>query len=143
MLAHTLEAVAHGRAVRAQGDAEPDARWRTCRRATWRATSRTRALRPHPGTGRCGTRRADELLDRPGDRLVVTGDHGNDPTIGHAYHTSEYVPVLVHRPEAPELEPLPDASSLADIGATAAASLGLDPAHLANGPRLRRTPDPA
>ncbi|WP_425576001.1 phosphopentomutase [Streptomyces axinellae] len=84
-----------------------------------------------------------ELLDRPGDRLVVTGDHGNDPTIGHAYHTREYVPVLVHRPEAPVLELLPDADSLADVGATAAASLGLDPAQLANGTRLRRAPDAA
>lgn len=80
------------------------------------------------------------LLDRPGDRLVVTGDHGNDPTIGHAYHTREYVPVLVHRPEATGLELLPDAGSLADVGATAAASLGLDPTALANGVRLRPGP---
>lgn len=83
------------------------------------------------------------LLDRPGDRLVVTGDHGNDPTIGHAYHTREYVPVLVHRPEATALELLPDAGSLADVGATAAASLGLDPTELANGTQLRRAPDAA
>lgn len=77
------------------------------------------------------------LLDRPGDRLVVTGDHGNDPTIGHAYHTREYVPVLIHRPDGPGVELLPDAASLADVGATAAAALGLDPAGLANGARLR------
>ncbi|MBO8196169.1 phosphopentomutase [Streptomyces oryzae] len=76
------------------------------------------------------------LLDRPGDRLVVTGDHGNDPTIGHAYHTREYVPVLIHRPGAPGVELLPDADSLADVGATAAAALGLDPAGLANGRRI-------
>ncbi|MET9858190.1 phosphopentomutase [Streptomyces smyrnaeus] len=78
------------------------------------------------------------LLDRPGDRLVVTGDHGNDPTIGHAYHTREYVPVLIHRPGVPGVELLPDAESLADVGATAAVALGLDPAGLANG---RRIPD--
>ncbi|MGY1438604.1 phosphopentomutase [Streptomyces reniochalinae] len=76
------------------------------------------------------------LLDQPGDRLVVTGDHGNDPTIGHAYHTREYVPVLIHRPGAPGVELLPDAGSLADVGATAAAALGLDPAALANGTRI-------
>ncbi|NSC24397.1 phosphopentomutase [Streptomyces albus subsp. chlorinus] len=76
------------------------------------------------------------LLDRPGDRLVVTGDHGNDPTIGHAYHTREYVPVLIHRPGAPAVERLPDADSLADVGATAAAALGLDPTGLANGTRI-------
>lgn len=32
------------------------------------------------------------------DLLVVTGDHGNDPTIGHGYHTREYVPTLVVQP---------------------------------------------
>ncbi|MGW1894377.1 phosphopentomutase [Streptomyces sp. NPDC002004] len=77
------------------------------------------------------------LLDAPGDRLVVTGDHGNDPAIGHAHHTREYVPVLIHRPEAAGPERLPDAVTLADVGATAAASLGLDPAGLACGSALR------
>lgn len=66
-------------------------------------------------------------LSRPGDRLIVTADHGNDPTIGHAFHTREFVPVLVHRPgtgaAGPEL--LPDAASLADVGATAARFLGI------------------
>lgn len=76
------------------------------------------------------------LLDEPGDRLVVTGDHGNDPTIGHAYHTREYVPVLIHRPGAAGVELLPDAGTLADVGASAAAALGLDPAGLANGARI-------
>ncbi|MGC5341951.1 phosphopentomutase [Streptomyces sp. DT24] len=77
------------------------------------------------------------LLDSPGDRLIVTGDHGNDPTIGHAHHTREYVPVLIHRPGAEGVTRLPDAGSLADVGATAAASLSLDPAGLANGAALR------
>ncbi|MFD9423106.1 MULTISPECIES: phosphopentomutase [unclassified Streptomyces] len=77
------------------------------------------------------------LLDSPGDRLIVTGDHGNDPTIGHALHTREYVPVLVHRPGAGAVELLPDAGSLADVGATAAVSLSLDPAELANGRALK------
>lgn len=67
-------------------------------------------------------------LDGPRDRLVVTADHGNDPTIGHAFHTREYVPVLVHRPGGAAAGPvlLPDAASLADVGATAARFLGLD-----------------
>jgi phosphopentomutase len=76
-------------------------------------------------------------LDVPGDRLIVTGDHGNDPTIGHAFHTREYVPVLIHRPEAATPVFLRDATSLADVGATAAASLGLTPTGLASGTSLR------
>ncbi|MFB7268789.1 phosphopentomutase [Streptomyces sp. NPDC056244] len=73
------------------------------------------------------------LLDGAGDRLIVTGDHGNDPTIGHAHHTREYVPVLTHRPGAAGVDLLPDAPSLADVGATAAWALGLDASALANG----------
>ncbi|MFF4243243.1 phosphopentomutase [Streptomyces sp. NPDC001822] len=77
------------------------------------------------------------LLTEPGDRLIVTGDHGNDPAIGHSHHTREYVPVLIHRPGADGVELLPDAGSLADVGATAAVSLGLDPGGLAGGRPLR------
>ncbi|SCK33906.1 Phosphopentomutase [Streptomyces sp. WMMB 322] len=68
-------------------------------------------------------------LDRPGDRLIVTADHGNDPLIGHAFHTREFVPVLVHRPGSGDAGPvlLPDAASLADVGATAAGFLGIGP----------------
>lgn len=77
------------------------------------------------------------LLDAPGDRLIVTGDHGNDPTAGHAFHTREYVPVLIHRPGADGVELLPDSGSLADVGATAAVSLSLAPEGLANGQELR------
>ena len=34
-----------------------------------------------------------ELL-RPGDLLVLTADHGCDPTSAHSDHTREYVPLL-------------------------------------------------
>lgn len=76
------------------------------------------------------------LLTAPSDRLIVTADHGNDPTIGHAYHTREYVPVLIHRPDAAGIELLPDAATLADVGATAAAALGLDVSALTTGTAL-------
>ncbi|MGV9313916.1 phosphopentomutase [Streptomyces sp. NPDC003691] len=76
------------------------------------------------------------LLSAPGDRLIVTGDHGNDPTIGHANHTREYVPVLVHRPEASGTDLLADAETLADVAATAARSLSLPPEALATGTPL-------
>ncbi|MFD7663330.1 phosphopentomutase [Streptomyces sp. NPDC059788] len=74
----------------------------------------------------------------PGDRLIVTGDHGNDPTIGHAFHTREYVPVLIHRPEATGHDRLPTAGTLADVGATAAIALGLRATALGSGTPLLR-----
>ncbi len=44
-----------------------------------------------------------ELLPRLGadDRLIVTADHGNDPTFTGTDHTREYVPLLVYRPNGP------------------------------------------
>jgi phosphopentomutase len=33
---------------------------------------------------------------RPGDLLVITADHGCDPTSAHTDHTREYVPLLAH-----------------------------------------------
>jgi len=47
---------------------------------------------------------ADAFLTRivaglgPDDLLVVTADHGNDPTFRGTDHTREYVPLLVYRP---------------------------------------------
>lgn len=29
------------------------------------------------------------------DVLIIVGDHGNDPEIGHSFHTREYVPLIV------------------------------------------------
>ncbi|OKI06752.1 mutase [Streptomyces sp. CB02923] len=78
------------------------------------------------------------LLSSPGDRLIVTGDHGNDPVIGHACHTREYVPVLIHRPEGTRPDRLPSARTLADVGATAAVTLGLDATALGGGTPLLR-----
>ncbi|MFE7568008.1 phosphopentomutase [Streptomyces sp. NPDC057539] len=59
------------------------------------------------------------LLSEPGDRLTVTADHGNDPTIGHAYHTREYVPVLTFSPDGAGPEVRADAGTLAQVGAGA------------------------
>ncbi len=52
-------------------------------------------------------RDADSFLGRlvsllhPADVLIVTADHGNDPTFHGTDHTREYVPLLVHRPDRP------------------------------------------
>jgi phosphopentomutase len=51
------------------------------------------------------------------DRLVVTADHGNDPTIGHSHHTREYVPILVYGKELKSAY-LGVRDTLSDIGAT-------------------------
>ncbi|MFI5286043.1 MAG: phosphopentomutase [Candidatus Dormibacteria bacterium] len=52
------------------------------------------------------------------DTLIVTGDHGNDPTIGHPFHTREYVPFLVWSPaSARPFTPWADRRTLADVGA--------------------------
>ena len=79
----------------------------------------------------------------PEDLLVVTGDHGNDPSVGHPFHTREWVPVLLGTGGEPGSRRGSDASSLADVGATAAAWLGLPEAALATGdPRALFQPDP-
>lgn len=71
-------------------------------------------------------RRLPELLGalRPGDLLVITADHGNDPTFRGTDHTRECVPILAHAPGgAPGT--IGRRSSLADVGATLARHLGL------------------
>lgn len=45
----------------------------------------------------------DEILRllSPGDMLIITADHGNDPTFKGTDHTREYVPLLVFRSDMP------------------------------------------
>jgi phosphopentomutase len=63
---------------------------------------------------------------RSDDVLLITADHGNDPTIGSSQHTREYSPVLAAGPTITPVD-LGIRSSLADIGATAAELLGVGP----------------
>ena len=62
----------------------------------------------------------------PRDLLVITGDHGNDPTIGHDKHTREFTPLLAYG-ERVAGRPLAARASLADIAATIADNFGVDP----------------
>jgi phosphopentomutase len=56
---------------------------------------------------------------RCNDVFIITGDHGNDPTIGHDKHTREFTPLLVYGGSiAPRA--LAPRESLADIAATIA-----------------------
>lgn len=67
-----------------------------------------------------------EAALRPGDLLLITGDHGNDPTIGHSQHTRERTPLLVTAPWVHPVD-LGVRASLADIAATACEHLHLPP----------------
>jgi len=61
---------------------------------------------------------------REGDVLVVTADHGCDPTTPSTDHSREYVPLLVYVPGR-EGVPLGTRSTFADLGATTATFFGL------------------
>jgi phosphopentomutase len=60
------------------------------------------------------------------DLLIITADHGNDPCHAGSDHTREYVPILALRPSFTG-SALGLRDSLADVGATVAAHLGLAP----------------
>lgn len=61
----------------------------------------------------------------PGDLLMVTADHGCDPTTASTDHTREYVPLLAFSPSLRDPSSLGDRASLADIGQTIAHNFGL------------------
>ena len=63
---------------------------------------------------------------RHGDLLVLTADHGNDPTWKGTDHTREQVPVLAYGPGL-KPGPLGHRQSFADIGQSIARHLGLPP----------------
>lgn len=54
------------------------------------------------------------------DLLIITADHGNDPTYHGTDHTREYVPLLVYSPCFTKARELPVRKTFADIGATIA-----------------------
>jgi phosphopentomutase len=54
------------------------------------------------------------------DVLIVTADHGNDPTTPSTDHSREYVPLLVHGPGVKRGVDLGTRATLADIGQTVA-----------------------
>ena len=52
------------------------------------------------------------------DLLIITADHGNDPTMPGTDHTREFVPLTVYSPKLKEMKELPLRMTFADIGAT-------------------------
>ena len=61
-----------------------------------------------------------------GDLLILTADHGNDPTWKGTDHTRELVPLLAYRPGRPG-RPLGLRHGFYDIAQTLAEAFGIDP----------------
>ena len=85
-----------------------------------------------PGYGRCLEEfdaRLPEILAalRADDLLIITADHGNDPSYTGTDHTREYVPILACGPRITPGAEIGRRDSFADIGATMAEALGLSP----------------
>ena len=59
------------------------------------------------------------------DLLIITADHGNDPTAPGSDHTREYVPLLVYRKNGTNIN-LGTRDSFADIGQTIAENFNLE-----------------
>jgi phosphopentomutase len=66
-----------------------------------------------------------ESAMRNDDLMMITADHGNDPTFPGSDHTREYAPLLVYGKSAGSNVNLDTRASLADIGQTIAENFGL------------------
>ena len=62
---------------------------------------------------------------RPDDLLIITADHGNDPTYTGTDHTREKVPFLAYSKSMKESGELPETDTFAVIGATTAENFGV------------------
>lgn len=69
-----------------------------------------------------------ELLDvlREDDLLIITADHGNDPTYTGSDHTREKVPFLAYSRSLKGSGELPETNTFAVIGATLVDNFGLE-----------------
>jgi phosphopentomutase len=70
-----------------------------------------------------------ELLPslRPDDLLILTADHGNDPTTPSTDHSREYVPLLAFGARVRAGVDLGTRPSFADLGQTLAEVFGVSP----------------
>lgn len=69
-----------------------------------------------------------KLLDilKGDDLLIITADHGNDPTYTGTDHTREKVPFLAYSPSMQNGRDLPERDTFAVIGATIAENFGVN-----------------
>lgn len=67
------------------------------------------------------------LMDtlKPEDLLIITADHGNDPTYTGTDHTREKVPFLAYSKSMEGFGRLPETDTFAAVGATAADNFGV------------------
>jgi phosphopentomutase len=63
----------------------------------------------------------------PGDLLVITADHGNDPTTPSTDHSREHVPLLVYGPSVRAGVDLGTRQTFADLGQTLAKVFSVGP----------------
>ncbi len=66
-----------------------------------------------------------EAILTPGDCVVVSADHGCDPTFPGSDHTREHVPVLAFGPEVPH-QCIGERRTFADVGQTLAQHLAVE-----------------
>lgn len=59
------------------------------------------------------------------DKLIITADHGNDPTVESTDHTREYVPLLYYSPGS-EVKNLGVRTSFSDVAKTIADYFGIE-----------------
>lgn len=73
--------------------------------------------------------RLKEVIDilQDDDLLIITADHGNDPTFKGTDHTREVVPLIVYSPRFTVGKNLPVRKTFADIAATIAENFGVKP----------------
>jgi phosphopentomutase len=73
--------------------------------------------------------RLSGIVARLGERdlLVVTADHGNDPTTPSTDHSREHVPLLIAGAGVPAGRSLGRRESFADLGQTLADLFGVEP----------------
>jgi phosphopentomutase len=64
---------------------------------------------------------------RPGDLVLLTADHGNDPTTPSTDHSREHVPILAFGPACAPGRDLGVRRTFSDVGATVAEALGVAP----------------
>lgn len=66
--------------------------------------------------------RLPELFDnlKEDDLVIITADHGNDPTADGTDHTREYIPVLMFSPKITDYHELAQDDTFSSIGATIA-----------------------